>query len=343
VTSFIDGLPKAELHVHIEGTLEPELMFELAQRNGIDLPYASVEELRAKYHFSNLQEFLDLYYQGAQVLQAEQDFYDLTWAYLARVQRDNALHTEIFFDPQTHTSRGVPFASVIDGIHRALGDGLQKLGISSKLILCFLRHLDEEDAQRTLEQALPYRDRIVGVGLDSSEIGNPPSKFERVFTRARREGFRTVAHAGEEGPADYVRQALVLLQVARIDHGNRAMEDEALLERLARSAVPLTLCPLSNLKLCVVDDLEKHPLLQMLKRGLRVTVNSDDPSYFGGYLNDNYRAIQEALGLDERHLLRIARNSFEASFLNPSEILKLSERVDRYAEDWENMRESRPG
>jgi adenosine deaminase len=331
ITTFLEGIPKAELHVHIEGTLEPELMFEIARRNGIDLPHASVEELRAAYEFSNLQEFLDLYYQGARALQTEQDFYDLTWAYLARVHRDNVVHTEIFFDPQTHTHRGIPFSRVFEGIHRALQEGRRELGISSRLILCFLRHLAEDDAQETLDQALPYREHIVAVGLDSSEVGHPPSRFERVFERARREGFLAVAHAGEEGPADYVRQALDLLQVRRVDHGNRALEDDALMRRLAQSRVPLTLCPLSNQKLRVVDDLKRHPLRAMMERGLVVTVNSDDPAYFGGYLNENYRAIQRALDLGRDQLLRIARNSFEASFLGEREIRALVARLRDYA------------
>jgi adenosine deaminase len=317
--------------VHVEGTLEPELMFEIAERNGIHLPYASVEELRAAYQFSNLQEFLDLYYQGARVLLTEQDFYDLTWAYLVRVHRDNVVHTEIFFDPQTHTRRGVPFRRVFEGIHRALRAGEREFGISSRLILCFLRHLDEDDAQQTLDQALPYREHIVAVGLGSSEVGHPPSKFERAFERARREGFLAVAHAGEEGPADYVWQALDLLQVRRVDHGNRALEDDALMQRLAESRMPLTLCPLSNLKLCVIDDLKRHPLRTMLERDLVVTVNSDDPAYFGGYLNENYRAIQRALDLGREHLLRIARNSFEASFLSERETAVQIAGLQRYA------------
>jgi adenosine deaminase len=330
ITTFLEGLPKAELHVHIEGTLEPELLFEIARRNRIELPHASIEELRAAYQFSSLQDFLDLYYQGAAVLQTERDFYDLTWAYLLRVRRDNVLHTEIFFDPQTHMRRGVAFSVVFDGIHQALLDAKHELGISSKLILCFLRHLDQEDAEATLDEALPYRDRIVAVGLDSSERDHPPSKFEQVFARARAEGFLTVAHAGEEGPADYVRQALDLLCVRRVDHGNAAIEDDGLMRRLAESTVPLTLCPLSNLKLCVVDDLVHHPLLAMLERGLVVTVNSDDPSYFGGYLNDNYRAIQRALDLDRDQLVCIARNSFEASFLSAPEVAALSARLDEH-------------
>jgi len=331
MTTFLNGLPKAELHVHIEGTLEPELLFEMAERNQIELAHASVDALRAAYQFNSLQDFLDLYYQGAGVLQTEQDFYDLTRAYLTRVHRDNVRHTEVFFDPQTHTDRGIAFSVVIDGIHRALEDGQTEMGISSKLILCFLRHLDQEAAEATLDEALAYRDRIVGVGLDSSEQGHPPSKFEQVFRRAREEGFLTVAHAGEEGPVEYIRQALELLAVRRIDHGNAAIGDDRLMRDLAEHAVPLTMCPLSNLRLCVVDDLVHHPLRTMLDRGLLVTVNSDDPSYFGGYLNDNYQAIQRALDLDRDQLLRLARNSFEASFLTATEKTSLLAEVDEYA------------
>ncbi len=330
MTTFLAGLPKAELHVHIEGTLEPELLFEMAARNQIELAHESVDALRAAYQFNSLQDFLDLYYQGAGVLQTEQDFYDLTWAYLTRVQRDNVLHTEVFFDPQTHTDRGVAFSVVIDGIHRALLDASSELGISSKLILCFLRHLDQEAAEATLDEALPYRDRIIAIGLDSSERGHPPSKFERVFARAREEGFLTVAHAGEEGPAEYIRQALEMLGVRRVDHGNAAIGDDRLMRQLAEQGVPLTMCPLSNLRLCVVDDLVHHPLREMLERGLVVTVNSDDPSYFGGYLNDNYQAIQRALDLDRNQLVQIARNSFEASFLTASERAALVTRLDEY-------------
>jgi adenosine deaminase len=330
-TAFIAGLPKAELHVHVEGTLEPELLFELAQRNRVALPWASVEELRAAYRFESLQDFLDLYYQGARVLQTESDFYELTRAYLERARGQNVLHAEIFFDPQAHTSRGVAFASVVNGIHRASLDAARRLGIGSKLILCFLRDLEPEAAQATLDQALAYRDRIVAVGLDSSELGHPPSRFEEVFDRARELGFLTVAHAGEEGPADYVWQALDLLHVRRIDHGNRALEDPALVRRLAESRIPLTVCPLSNLKLGVVDDLRHHPLREMMERGLVVTVNSDDPAYFGGYVNENYTAVQQALGLTEEHLYALARSSFEASFLEPHEIAALLQRLEAHA------------
>ncbi len=328
--TFIERLPKAELHLHIEGTFEPELMFATARRNGIELPYASVAELRAAYEFENLQDFLDIYYRGMDVLRTERDFYDLTWAYLSRARADNVLHTEIFFDPQAHSARGVAFATVIEGLHRALEDGAAKLGISAKLILCFLRDRPAEDAMATLEEALAYKDWIVAVGLDSTELGHPPAGFKEVFERARAEGLLGVAHAGEEGPPDYVRQALDLLRVARIDHGNRALEDPALIARLAREGVPLTLCPLSNLKLKVVEDLSAHPLKEMLDAGLVVTVNSDDPAYFGGYVNENYRAVQEALGLTDEDLGQIARNSFEAAFLGQAKKQALIARLDAY-------------
>ena len=328
---FIQSLPKAELHLHIEGTLEPELMLALAERNGIKLPYDSVEALRAAYDFGNLQDFLDLYYQGMSVLQSEQDFYDLTWAYLERAAAENVRHAEIFFDPQGHTERGVAFATVIDGIHRALTDAEAKLGLTSRLILCFLRHLDEASALATLAQALPYKDRIAGVGLDSSELGHPPEKFERAFARSRAEGFRAVAHAGEEGPADYVRGALDALKVERIDHGVRCLEDPALVERLAAGRVPLTVCPLSNLRLCVVDDMAAHPLRRMMELGLFVTVNSDDPAYFGGYVNENYAAVQDALDLSRADLAALARNSIEASFLEPEAKRALVAQVDAVA------------
>ncbi len=328
ITSFIAGLPKAELHLHIEGSLEPELMFALAARNGIALPHASVEDLRAAYEFGNLQDFLELYYQGMGVLREARDFYDLTWAYLERARAENVLHAEICFDPQAHTGRGIALATVIEGIHQVLEDGAAKLGMSSKLILCFLRDLPARDAMATLAEALPYKDLIVAVGLDSAELGHPPGKFAAVFERARAEGLLAVAHAGEEGPPDYVWQALDLLQVSRIDHGNRALEDPALVARLACDEVPLTLCPLSNLKLKVVEDLTVHPLKEMLAKGLRVTVNSDDPAYFGGYVNENYRAVQEALGLSDDDLGRIARNSFEAAFLDAPEKQALIARLD---------------
>ena len=316
IAAFVAALPKAELHLHIEGTLEPELMFAIAARNGIRLPYSSVEEVRAAYRFSNLQDFLDIYYAGASALLEMQDFYDLTWAYLQRAFTQNVRHVEIFFDPQTHTGRGVAFATVIDGISRALDDAEARLGISSRLILCFLRHLDETAALQTLDAAMPWREHIAGVGLDSSERGNPPGKFREVFRRARAAGFVAVAHAGEEGPPEYVREALDILEVVRIDHGNNALEDADLVAELVQKRIPLTVCPLSNVKLCVVDDISAHPLKQMLDLGLFVTVNSDDPAYFGGYVNENYVAVAEALGLGREELAQLARNSFEASLLS---------------------------
>ena len=320
---FVASLPKAELHLHIEGTLEPELAFAIAARNGLALPYSSVAELRAAYRFANLQEFLDVYYACAGVLIESEDFYDLTWAYLERAHADNVRHAEIFFDPQTHTARGIKFATVVEGICAALDDGRDRLGLTSRLILCFLRHLDEADALKTLDAAMPYRDRIVGVGLDSGERGNPPSKFESVFRRARAAGFVPVAHAGEEGPAEYVREALDFLEVTRIDHGNNALDDPDLVAELVRRRIPLTVCPLSNLKLCVVDDMAAHPLKRMLELGLVVTVNSDDPAYFGGYVNDNYVAVAEALGLDEADIAKLARNSIEASLIDEADKARL--------------------
>lgn len=334
MTGFIEGLPKAELHLHIEGTIEPETLFRLAARNAVDLPYDSVESLRAAYDFGNLQDFLDLYYQGMAVLQTEEDFYDVTWAYLEKAHAQNVLHAEIFFDPQGHTSRGVAFETAFEGVWRALEDGRERLGVGSRLIPCFLRDRDADEAKATLEQALRYRDRLIAVGLDSAERGNPPVKFKEVFDRARDAGLLTVAHAGEEGPADYVRQALDVLRVARVDHGNHAADDPALMERLARERVPLTMCPLSNLRLQVVPDLRSHPLRRMLDNGLLVTVNSDDPAYFGGYINENYRAVQEALGLSNDELARIARNSFHAAFLPEEEKRALARRVDEHQAHW---------
>ncbi|WP_282605024.1 adenosine deaminase [Pelagibius sp. Alg239-R121] len=328
--NFIDGLPKAELHLHIEGTLEPDMMFALAERNRVVLPYASVEEVQAAYSFSNLQEFLNLYYQGAQVLITEQDFYDLTVAYLKRARADNVIHTEIFFDPQAHTVRGINFDTVVNGIARAMDDAERDLGISSELILCFLRHLSEEEALETFSIALRHREKIIGFGLDSSEKGHPPAKFQQVFSLAKDEGFRIVAHAGEEGPPDYVFEALDLLKVDRIDHGNRALEDAALIERLAHEAMPLTVCPLSNLSLAVVKDLADHPLRRMLDAGLMATLNSDDPAYFGGYVNQNYKAMQSALNLTRDELALLARNSFEASFISEGRKAKLMARLDGY-------------
>jgi adenosine deaminase len=310
------ALPKAELHLHIEGTLEPELMFELARRNGISLPYPDVESVRHAYVFSDLQSFLDIYYQACAVLVREDDFFDLAMAYLRRADAQGVRHAEIFFDPQTHTARGIAMGTVIAGIGRALRVAEAELGITSHLILCFLRHLSEADAMTTLEAALPYREHITGVGLDSSESGNPPAKFERVYGLARAEGLRAVAHAGEEGPPEYMWQALDLLKVERIDHGVRCVEDPRLVERLADERVPLTQCPLSNVKLRVVDTLADHPVLRLLERGLCVTVNSDDPAYFGGYVGDNFTAIRTALHATDEQLVQLARNSFEASFLD---------------------------
>ncbi|WP_180023962.1 adenosine deaminase [Acinetobacter sp. YH1901134] len=316
---LIRALPKAELHVHIEGTFEPELMFAIAQRNNIAIPYQSVEELKEAYNFHNLQSFLDIYYAGANVLIHEQDFYDLAWAYLEKCAEDHVVHTEMFFDPQTHTDRGVAFETVLNGLQRACDDAKTKLGISSHLIMCFLRHLSEDAAFSTLDQALPYKDQIIGVGLDSSEVGHPPSKFERVFAKAREAGFLIVAHAGEEGPAEYVWEALDLLKVNRVDHGVRSEEDPALMQRLIAEKMPLTVCPLSNLKLCVVNDMADHNIRRLLQQGVHVTVNSDDPSYFGGYMNDNFVAITKALDLSNVELKQLAINSFEASFISDAE------------------------
>jgi adenine deaminase len=313
---FIDRLPKCELHIHVEGSLEPELLFALARRNGISLAYDSVEALRRAYQFSRLQDFLDIYYQGMSVLRTERDFYDLAWAYLERARRANVRYLEMFFDPQGHTARGVPFAEVIGGLHAAANDAAVKLGVEARLILCFLRHLDEADAERTLDESLEHRDKFIGVGLDSTEVGHPPEKFARVFRRARDAGLFLTAHAGEEGPPDYIWQALDLLGVQRIDHGNRAIEDGALLARLARDRVPLTMCPLSNLRLCVTPDLARHPIKAMMAKGILVTVNSDDPAYFGGGLDDNFRAIRDAVLLDDQEIATIARNGWTAAFMS---------------------------
>jgi adenosine deaminase len=312
---LVQAMPKAELHMHIEGSLEPELMFAMAERNGVKLPYASVEELRKAYDFTDLQSFLDIYYAGASVLQTERDFYDMTRAYLERAHADNVRHTEIFFDPQTHTARGIGFPLVIHGIHRALKDAEREWGMSTALILCFLRHLSEEEAFATLEEALPYRDQFIGVGLDSSERGHPPEKFARVFARCRELGLRLVAHAGEEGPPEYIRTALDVLHVERIDHGVRCLEDAELTARLAREQVALTVCPLSNVKLRVFDQIGDHNMLRLLEAGLAATVNSDDPAYFGGYINANYVALFGSLPLDREHARILARNSFAAAFL----------------------------
>jgi len=333
IEEFISGIPKVELHLHIEGTFEPELMFEIAQRNGKEIKYNTVQELREAYQFNNLQEFLDIYYAGAAVLVEERDFYDLTWAYLKQIHREKVVHTEIFFDPQTHTERGIPFETVIKGIRAALEDGEKKLGISYKLILSFLRHLPEEAAFATLREALPYKNWISGIGLDSSELGNPPSKFRRVFEKAKEEGFLVVAHAGEEGPASYIWEALDILNVDRIDHGNRAMEDADLVAHLAQIQMPLTLCPLSNLELQVVPDLKDHPIVKMMKKNLLVTVNSDDPAYFGGYMNANYLSIACALRLSKKQISDLVKNSFKASWLADQEKEKFIEKVELYLQN----------
>jgi len=314
--ALLRAMPKAELHIHIEGSLEPELIFRLAQRNGVAIPYASVEALRRAYAFTNLQSFLDIYYAGASVLLKEQDFYDMAWAYLERAAADNVVHCEMFFDPQTHTGRGVAMQTVVDGLHRACTDAAAKLNVSASLILCFLRHLSEEDAFATLEQALPYRDRFIGVGLDSSEVGHPPEKFARVFARCRELGFHLVAHAGEEGPPEYVWSALDVLKVERIDHGVQSTRDPALMKRLAQDRIPLTVCPLSNLKLCVFPQLAQHNLGQLLDAGLVATVNSDDPAYFGGYMNENFVQTFAATGLGAPQAWQLAANSFEGSFID---------------------------
>ncbi len=312
---LVGALPKCELHVHIEGTLEPELLFALAARNNVPLPYESIEACHRAYRFANLQDFLDLYYRGMSVLIHEQDFFDLASAYLARAKADNVRHVEMFFDPQGHTSRGIAFETVVGGLHRACVHARETLGIGASLIMCFLRHLDEADAERTLEASLAHRDKIIGVGLDSSEQGHPPSKFRHVFARARTAGYQLFAHAGEEGPPAYVWEALDVLGVRRVDHGNRSLEDASLVARLARDRIPLTVCPLSNLKLHVVDDLSRHPLRHMMEADLLVTLNSDDPAYFGGYVNDNYRAVRDALQLSRNEVVAIARNSFTAAIM----------------------------
>lgn len=335
-SSFLIGLPKAELHLHIEGTLEPELMFQLAQRNTITLPYKDITSLCAAYQFTQLQDFLDLYYQGMAVLQTEQDFFELTSAYLRKMSQQSVRHVEIFFDPQGHITRGVSFATAVNGIHAALVQGEQHYNISFGLIMCFLRHLDEDDAMATLEMALAHKDKIIGVGLDSSERGNPPAKFQQVFARAKQQGFRLVAHAGEEGPPEYIYQALDLLKVDRIDHGNAAMQDPTLIKRLVKEQIALTVCPLSNTRLCVVSDMQQHPLPQMLAAGLKVTINSDDPAYFGGYLSDNYAAVRDLLGNDKNILAQLARNSFSAAFIDHARRDTLIAEVDTYLQQNNN-------
>jgi adenosine deaminase len=332
---LLRGMPKAELHMHIEGSLEPELMFALAERNGLRVPYADVESLRRAYVFNNLQEFLDVYHQGTLVLRTEQDFYDMAWAYLERAAADHVMHTELFFDTQTHTGHGLDAGVVIGGLHRACADAQLKLGMSASLILCFLRHLSETEAFEALEQALPYRDKLVGIGLASSELGHPPEKFARVFAKARALGFRLVAHAGEEGPPAYIWSALDDLRVERIDHGVQAMKDRALVARLVKDKVPLTVCPLSNLKLRVFPTLAQHNLGQMLDTGLVATINSDDPAYFGGYINQNFTQTFAALGLGAQQAYQLALNSFEASFMEPSVKRACIERLDEFFETFE--------
>ena len=322
-------MPKAELHLHIEGSLEPDMAFRLAERNGVELPYPNVEILRAAYAFNNLQEFLDVYYSGMSVLRTEEDFYDLTWAYLERAHCDNVVHVEMFFDPQAHLERGIPLNVQIDGIRRALEHGKERLGISFKLILSFLRHLSEEHAFNTLEMAAPFLQQVDGFGLDSSEVGHPPEKFARVFAECKKLGFKLTAHAGEEGPPGYVHQALDLLSVDRIDHGNQSLEDAGLVQRLVDEGKTLTVCPLSNLKLRVVKTMDQHPILTMLNQQLKATVNSDDPAYFGGYINDNYRALIEHLPVTRTHLYQLARNAFEGSWISAEEKAEHLLRLDR--------------
>jgi adenosine deaminase len=316
LAELLRQMPKAELHIHIEGSLEPELIFALAQRNGVTIPYADVEALRNAYAFTNLQSFLDIYYAGASVLLKEQDFYDMAHAYFVKAAQDNVVHTELFFDPQTHTARGVSMETVVNGLHRACMDAQNELGVSASLIMCFLRHLSEAEAFETLEQALPFRDKLIGIGLDSGEVGNPPEKFARVFARCRELGFHLVAHAGEEGPPAYVWTALDVLKVERIDHGVQSSKDAALMQRLAKDRIALTVCPLSNLKLCVFPDLASHNLRQLLDAGLVATVNSDDPAYFGGYVNDNFTQTFAATGLSTQHAYTLGNNRFDASFID---------------------------
>lgn len=327
---FIDGLPKAELHLHIEGTLEPELLFKLAERNKISLPYRSVMDAHKAYQFTDLQSFLDIYYAGAKVLIHEEDFFDLTFEYLKRAKEQNIRHAEIFFDPQTHTHRGIAFDTVINGISSALQEGKKQFNISSKIIMCFLRDLSEADAIDTLKMAMPYREHIVGIGLDSAEVNNPPSKFTEVFKEARQKGFLAVAHAGEEGHPDYIWEALDLLKAKRIDHGVRCLEDQTLIQRLIKEQTPLTVCPISNIKLCVYQDMKEHPIKKMLELGLCVCINSDDPAYFRGYINENILAIHHALGLTKDQLYQLALNSFNSSFLNREEKKVLIQELDQY-------------
>lgn len=328
LVELIERLPKAELHLHIEGTFEPELMFAIAERNNIEIKYDSVEAIKEAYRFNNLQEFLDIYYEGAGVLIHQQDFFDLTWAYLTKVHAQNVKHIEIFFDPQTHTERGIEFSTVLLGIYTALEKGEQELGISFRLIMSYLRHLSEESAFQTLEQSLPFKDLIDGVGLDSSEVGNPPEKFERVFKASSEQGYKLCAHAGEEGPAEYIWGALDVLKVNRIDHGNRCLDDDSLVKRLVKEQMPLTLCPLSNLELKVVSDLKEYPLKKMLEAGLLVTLNSDDPAYFGGYMNENFIETAKAIQLSKEEIAVLMKNAFEASWLSSEEKQYWKQEID---------------
>lgn len=327
---YINEIPKTELHLHIEGSFEPDMMFQMARRNNVEIKFKTVEELRAAYEFGNLQDFLDIYYEGANVLLHEQDFYDLTFAYFLRCKKDNIVHTEIFVDPQTHSARGIEIQTVINGITRAMNDAKENFGISSYLIVCILRHLDEDSALQMLEEILPYKDKIIGIGLDSSELGNPPVKFKNVFAKAEQEGFRLVAHAGEEGPSDYIWEAFNELNVSRIDHGIRCMDDDELVVYLADNQIPLTVCPLSNLKLQVVSDLKQHPLKKMLDKGLLAMINSDDPAYFGGYVNENFLQTAIALNLSENDILNLAKNSFKASFLPDEQKASWIEKLDNF-------------
>lgn len=328
--TFIRRIPKAELHLHIEGSFEPELMFQMAQRNNVTIPYATVEELKEAYNFSQLQDFLDIYYQGMSVLLTQQDYYDLTMAYLRKAHEDGVIHTEIFFDPQGHTERGVAFETVVTGIDQALQDAKTEFGLTSRLIMCFLRHLSEEDALATWEEAQPFLDKIHGIGLDSSEVGHPPSKFKRVYDLARTAGLPTVAHAGEEGPPSYVWEALDDLKIDRIDHGNRALEDENLVTRIKQDGLALTVCPLSNLKLCVVDDMAQHPIRAMLDKGLKATVNSDDPAYFGGYVGDNFISLRDHINLTQDELILLCRNSLEAAFVPQDHKANMIAQLDKF-------------
>lgn len=327
---FINNIPKAELHLHIEGTLEPELMFKLAKKNSVELEYKTMEDIKNAYNFTNLQSFLDIYYSGAKVLLTQEDFYELTYEYLKRCKQDNVIHTEIFFDPQTHTARNIDFKTVILGITKALEDGKNELGISSKLIMCFLRHLSQEDAFKTLEEAVEFKEKITGIGLDSSELGNPPAKFKDVFKKAKELGFKLVAHAGEEGSYEYINDALDLLNINRIDHGVQAINSEKLMQRLKDEQIALTVCPLSNTKLKVFNDMKEHNIKKMLDYGLNVTVNSDDPSYFGGYMNDNFHAIANSLDLTKEDIIKLVKNSFNSSFITKEEKENFIKKVDEF-------------